>query len=105
MVTIVTEVQLKKGTGPKWDELMHERMVAAKEHPGWIGGQFLQPDHDPQRRMIVGTWRSRDDWQAWHTDARFQASRTRLDQLVHGPEGHSWHEVVLEVRRAGDGAA
>src|SRR5262245_55845231 len=68
MVTIVTEIQLKKGAEPKWDAVMRERMVAATEQPGWVGGQLLQPEDDPHRRVIVGTWRSRGDWEHWHTD-------------------------------------
>ena len=46
MVTIVTEVQLKEGSEPKWDKVMRERMAAAREHPGWVGGQLLKPDND-----------------------------------------------------------
>jgi heme-degrading monooxygenase HmoA len=106
MVTIVTEIQLKEGAESKWDKVMRERMAAAKEQPGWIGGQLLQPDNDPHRRVIVGTWRSRDDWSEWHTDPHFRETREQLDQLVRGPEEHSWHDVVLEVRKgAGRDAA
>jgi len=106
MVTIVTEIQLREGAEPKWDTIMRERMAAAKEQPGWVGGQLLQPDNDPHRRVIVGTWRTRDDWREWHTDPRFRETREQLDQLVRGPEEHSWHDVVLEVRKgAGRDAA
>ena len=97
MVTIVTEVGLKQGAEQKWDEIMQERMSAAKEQPGWVGGQLLRPADDPGRRVIVGTWRSRDDWHAWHTAPRFQETRAELDGLVRGPEEHTWHYVVIEM--------
>jgi heme-degrading monooxygenase HmoA len=97
MVTIVTEVGLKQGAEGKWDEIMRERMSAAKDQPGWIGGQLLRPADDPGRRVIVGTWRSRDDWHAWHSAPRFQETRARLDGLVRGPEEHTWHDVVIEM--------
>jgi len=99
MVTIVTEIQLKEGSEPRWDKVMRKRMAAATKQPGWVGGQLLQPDDDPHRRVIVGTWQSRDAWQEWHTDPRFKETRAELDQLVKGPEEHSWHDVVLEVRK------
>ena len=54
MVTIVTEVQVKEGFEPKWDEIMRQRMAAAKKHSGWVGGQLLQPADDPQCRVIIG---------------------------------------------------
>ena len=44
MVTIVTEVEVKQGSEPQWDDLMRERMAAARKHSGWVGGQLLQPE-------------------------------------------------------------
>jgi heme-degrading monooxygenase HmoA len=105
MVTIVTEIKLKDGAEPKWDEVMRERMVAATEQPGWIGGQLLQPENDPQRRVIVGTWRSRDDWEQWHSDPKFRETRAELDDLVRGTEQHCWHDVVVEIRGGGGWSA
>jgi len=98
MVTIVTEVQVKAGSASQWDELMRERMSTARKHAGWVGGQLLQPESDPQRRVIVGTWKTRDDWKEWHNDPQFQETRSELDQLVSGPEACMWHDVVLEIR-------
>ena len=97
MVTIVTEVQLKAGAESEWDQIMRERMSAARKAPGCIGGQLLRPEDDPLRRVIVGTWRNRDDWKEWHTDPHFQGTRSKLDRLVQGPEDHAWHDVVLEI--------
>jgi heme-degrading monooxygenase HmoA len=104
MVTIVTDVHLKEGASSQWDEVMRERLSAAQEQPGWIGGQLLQPDDDPSRRLIVGTWRTRDDWQEWHRDARFAETRRQLDRLVSGPEQHAWHDVVLACSATSAGA-
>jgi heme-degrading monooxygenase HmoA len=100
MVTIVTDVQLKEGAEQQWDEQMRERMDAAKSQGGWIGGQLLRPDAQPSKRVIVGTWRSREDWRRWHEDSRFTGTRENLDRLATTPEEHCWHEVVLDVRPA-----
>lgn len=78
--------------------MLRERMASAKERPGWIGAQLLRSESQPNRRVIVGTWRSRTDWEAWHRDPRFTESRRRLDELVEGPEHRGWHEVVVDVR-------
>jgi heme-degrading monooxygenase HmoA len=100
MVTIVTDVRLREGAEQKWDEGMRERMDAAKSQEGWVGGQLLQPDDQPSKRVIVGTWRSREDWQRWHEDSRFAETRESLDRLATMPAEHYWHEVVLDVRPA-----
>jgi heme-degrading monooxygenase HmoA len=66
MMTIVTHVHLKEGAGHEWDTAMRTRLSAAKKRPGWVGGQLLRQSDKPDRRVIVGTWRTRADWEAWH---------------------------------------
>jgi heme-degrading monooxygenase HmoA len=101
MVTIVTNVELKEGVDREWDAVMGSRMTGAKKQPGWVGGQLLRSEENPMRRVIIGTWTSRADWERWHEDARFSETRRQLDGLVLGPEEHWWHEVVLDVRKGG----
>lgn len=99
MMTIVTHVHLKEGAGREWDTTMRTRLSAAKKRPGWVGGQLLRQSDKADRRVIVGTWRTRADWEAWHQDPQFAETRQRLDGLESGPAEHWWHEVVLDVRK------
>jgi len=96
MMTIVTHIELKPGTASEWDRAMHARLRAAEGRPGWVSGQLLRPVDKPNARVIVGTWESRDAWAAWHKDAAFCETRTRLDGLEAGPAQEWWHEVVEE---------
>ena len=80
-------------------EVAARALGAAKKRPGWVGGQLLRPSDKPDRRVIVGTWRTRADWEAWHQDPTFAETRRRLDGLENGPAEHWWHEVVLDVRK------
>src|SRR2546430_15991036 len=68
MVTIVTDVHLKEGSEQDWDAAMRERMAAAKKQLGWVGGQMLEPEDDPMRRGVIGTWQTRGDWEEWDED-------------------------------------
>ena len=99
MMTIVTHVHLKEGAGREWDTAMRTRLSAAKKRPGWVGGQLLRQSDKADRRVVVGTWRTRADWEAWHQDPQFAETRQRLDGLEGGPAEHWWHEVVLDVRK------
>jgi hypothetical protein len=54
MMTIVTRVRLKEGTEPEWDGVMRERLSAARQQPGWVGGQLLMPLGQLDERVIVG---------------------------------------------------
>jgi heme-degrading monooxygenase HmoA len=100
MMTIVTHIHLKEGAGREWDTAMGTRLSAAKKRPGWVGGQLLRPTDKPDRRVILGTWRTRADWEAWHQDRLFAETRRRLEGLESRPAEHWWHEVVLDVRKA-----
>lgn len=103
MVSIVTSVRLREGSEQEWDDAMRERMAAAGQQPGWIGGQLLQPEDSSPTRIIVGTWQSRDDWQRWHTDPQFTRTREELDGLTAAPEEHTWCRVAIDARPAGRG--
>jgi heme-degrading monooxygenase HmoA len=100
MMTIVTHVHLREGAGRDWDAAMRRRLSAARKRSGWVGGQLLRPADKPDRRVIVGTWRTRANWEAWHHDPQFTETRQRLDGLESAPAEHWWHDVVLDVRKA-----
>lgn len=96
MMTILTLVTLREGAEPEWDEVMRERFSAAKERPGWIGGQLCMPADRLDQRLIIGTWETRAHWESWHGDETFAATRERLDGLQAEQPEVSWHEVVLD---------
>ena len=100
MMTIVTHVHLREGAGRDWDAAMRTRLSAARKVSGWVGGQLLRPADKPDRRVIVGTWRTRSNWEAWHHDPQFTETRQRLEGLESAPAEHWWHGVVLDVRKA-----
>jgi heme-degrading monooxygenase HmoA len=85
---------------------MCTRLSAAKKRPGWVGGQVLRQSDKPDRRVIVGTWMTRADWEAWHHDRHFAATRGRLDGLESGPAEQEGARAVAsrepqELQRGG----
>ena len=100
MMTIVTHVHLKEDAGREWDTAMRSRLSAAKKRPGWVGGQLLRQSDKPDRRVIVGTWKTLANWEAWHHDPQFEETRQQLDGLESRPAEHWWHDVLLDVRKA-----
>jgi hypothetical protein len=65
---------------------------------GWICTQLLIPNDGMNKRVIIGTWQTRADWEAWHRDPAFAETRARLDGLEAAPRQEWWHEVMLDVR-------
>lgn len=100
MMTVITRVRLRPGDEPEWDAAMRERLEAAQDRPGWVAGQLLIPVDALNERVIVGTWESRADWEAWHEDPAFQETRDRMEGLQSEKGTMTWHEVVREERTA-----
>ena len=98
MMTIITRTVLRVGTEPEWDAAMRDRLDAASRRDGWIGGQLLIPLERLNERVIVGTWDTRADWEAWHADEAFRDTRERMEGLEEDPSETTWHEVVIEQR-------
>jgi heme-degrading monooxygenase HmoA len=96
-VTIITHHVLRDETAAReWDAAMYERLGAAQSQPGWIGGQLLRAMNDRMLRRIVGTWESRDEWEAWHGEEAFRETRERLDGLQSRPSETTCYEVIEE---------
>jgi heme-degrading monooxygenase HmoA len=97
-VTVITHVSLREGAAAEWDAAMHERLRAAHDQEGWIGGQLLVPLDDEHARAIVGTWESRPHWAAWHDEPAFRQTRERLEGLQRGPARTVWYEAIEDRR-------
>jgi heme-degrading monooxygenase HmoA len=98
MKTVMTTTRLRPGGEQEWDAAMRERFDSARGRPGWISGQLLTPEDEPGTRTIVGTWRSRADWEDWHSDPAFLGQRTTLERLEAEPNRTQWFDVVADAR-------
>ncbi len=97
MMTVVTTTRLRPGGEDEWDAAVRTRFESAHDRPGWVSGQLLTPTDEPHTRVIVGTWQSRDDWDAWHHDPAFLEQRSTLERLEEQSRTE-WYEVVADAR-------
>jgi heme-degrading monooxygenase HmoA len=94
MMTIISETTIEPGQEPVWDRAYRERIEDAPNQGGWISTQLLIPLDAPNKRLVVGTWQSRADWEAWHTTEVFRRTREQLDAVQQTAEPERWYEVV-----------
>jgi heme-degrading monooxygenase HmoA len=95
-MTVITTTKLHPGAEQAWDTAIRERFQSARGRSGWVSGQLLTPANTPDVRVIVGTWRSREDWEAWHHDPAFLERRTKLEELEEEPSETAWYVVVAD---------
>jgi heme-degrading monooxygenase HmoA len=98
MMTVVTTTRLRPGGEEQWDTAMRERFDSAHTRPGWVSGQLLIAEDETSSRVIVGTWRSREDWESWHSDPAFLEQRETLEQFEAEPSRTAWFSVVADAR-------
>jgi heme-degrading monooxygenase HmoA len=94
MMTVITEITIEPGQEPAWDRAFTERMQDAQTQPGWVSMQLLIPLNSPNKRLVVGTWQTRADWEAWHTTEAFQRTRAQMDAVQQESGQEQWYEVV-----------
>jgi len=95
MMTIMTETTLKDGMEPQWDEAYHRRAEAVADHEGWVSLQLLIPLDAPNKRVVLGTWQTRADWEAWHSSDAFLETRAQMDAAEEAEDRQErWYEVV-----------
>lgn len=94
MMTVITETTLKPGQEQEWDQAFAERLHNARNQPGWVDLQVLSPEGQPHKRVVVGTWRSRADWERWHQTPIFQRTRGRMSAATAEDGQPHWYEVM-----------
>jgi heme-degrading monooxygenase HmoA len=99
MMTIVTHVSIESGQEPAWDAAWKERIKSAHTQPGWIAVQLGIPADSVNERVIIGTWETRADWEAWHATEAFQRTREQMEKLETEIRSEWWHEVLIEEHR------
>ena len=93
MMTVISEMTIKSGQEPAWDQAYRERFEDVPNRAGWISVQLLIPLEAPNKRVIVGTWLSRADWEAWHSTDVFIRTRERMKGLTQSEREERWFEV------------
>ena len=94
MMTVITEIEIEPGQEPRWDEAFHQRFREASRQPGWVSVELLIPVDAPNKRVVVGTWQSRADWEAWHATEVFQRTRQEMNGVQQSGGQERWYEVV-----------
>ena len=99
MQTIVTHVRIRVGKEEAWDAAFRERAAAARGQDGFVSVQLCKPHGRDNERVVIGTWRTREDWEAWHDTPEFRRTRHELEESDPERESESWHDVLLEEGR------
>jgi len=78
MVRIMIKRNVKKGEEGKVREALKDFRAAALYQRGYITGETLVRTDDPNIILVISTWDSLENWNAWHENER----RAQLSALL-----------------------
>ena len=64
--------------------LFKEMRSLATRQPGYISGETLRSNDRPDVFLVISTWESSEDWEAWLLSKERQAIQAQIDELLGG---------------------
>ncbi len=61
--------------------LLQLRSLALNQ-PGYISGETLINGDDPEEYLVISTWKSIDDWNAWFHNTERRQVQSQVDELL-----------------------
>ncbi len=69
-------------------QLLMENRTRLLRIKGYISGETLQALDDPSSFLIISTWNSREDWNAWVNSKERKEIYTKIGHLLRTPSVH-----------------
>ena len=85
MITIIQERHIKPGKEGELKVLLRQLRLAALEHPGFVTGETLVNADDPGHQIVIGNFRTMEDWKAWEADKARREIAAKIRQLMTKP--------------------
>ena len=79
-IIVVRHVPPEKTTELK--PLLLEMRSLANARNGYISGETLVNYDDPSEYLVISTWKTLKDWNAWLDDPRRRSLQTQVDQIT-----------------------
>jgi heme oxygenase (mycobilin-producing) len=85
-VRVFIEREIQPGNDLKLHNLLMQLRTKAMLQKGYITGETLRDLSNASKFLVIGTWNSVEDWNAWQANAERQKIQAELDKLLKGPE-------------------
>ncbi|MHB8764021.1 MAG: antibiotic biosynthesis monooxygenase family protein [Deferrisomatales bacterium] len=86
MVWVLIERRVAEGMVESFQDALHRARVGSREMPGYLSGETLQETGDRHHFVVISTWASRDDWEAWAASETRRRELVRLAPMLEEPE-------------------
>lgn len=88
-VKVIIKRRVPKGKEGQLLPLLQELRSRAIAQRGYISGETLRNVDDTEDYVVIGTWQSVEDWQAWKADKGRAEIQSRIDTLLGGSTSYA----------------
>ncbi len=84
-VRIIIDRKVKKGKESDFAKMLRELRAKAISSKGYISGETLRAQDDPQNYIVITTWQNAEDWKTWEKNPDRKKIHTRIEKLMARP--------------------
>lgn len=84
-IRVLIERYVKEGREAELSRLLKELRAKATQQPGYISGETLRNVKDGSHLLVISTWQSLEDWQAWRDSPERALIQSKIAQLSTKP--------------------
>jgi heme-degrading monooxygenase HmoA len=84
-IRIIIDRKVKKGKESEFARMLRELRSKAIPSKGYISGETLRAQGDPQNYVVITTWQSLEDWKKWEKQPERKEIHARIEKLMSRP--------------------
>ena len=84
-IRALIEREIKTGSEIKMHHLLLQLRSKAMQAKGYISGETLRALDNPNKFLVISTWNSLSEWEAWDKDPARQELQVEIDKLLRHP--------------------
>ena len=75
--------------------LLREMRSLATSQAGYISGETLKSNDQPDVYLVISTWKAPEDWETWLLRPERQALQNKIDALLGGKTNYEMFQYNL----------
>ena len=84
-VRIIIDRKVKKGKESDFSKMLRELRTKAIPSKGYISGETLRAQDDPQNYVVITTWQSIEEWKAWEKNPERKKMQEKIEKWMARP--------------------
>ena len=83
------------GKKEKFLALINQLRAKAIKQPGYISGEVMQSAEKPEEYLVISTWNSAQEWEAWKANPERQQIQKEIDALLGSETRYETYQYLV----------